>query len=104
MAAKSAPPIPPNTRLARRPSTQAWTEPVGAAVKRLSHAWEKRGPGNANSATAHRTKSTIRVPASAIADAPGWSRNERVLSLVMAIHIIERLILSDYLHLRWLAH
>lgn len=61
---------------------------VGAAVKRLSQAWEKRGPGKANAATAHSTKSTIRVPASAIADAPGWSRNERVLSLVMAIQIV----------------
>src|SRR5262245_64859277 len=99
MLAKRAPAMPPNTRLASRPSTQAWTEPVGAAVKRLSHAWEKRGPGKANSATAHSTKSTIRVPASAIADAPGWRRNERVLSLVMAIPIIERLISSEYLYL-----
>jgi len=31
--------MPPNTRLASRPSTRASTELVGAVVKSLSHAW-----------------------------------------------------------------
>src|SRR5262249_23076918 len=76
MDAKNTPPISPNTTVARRPSSQTRTDPVGAAVKRLTKACEKRGRGKGiqQASTARTERQVSRQARSPLRRAESWRR------------------------------